>query len=406
MDLKQVEQLYKKHIYKDKQGIKSDWDKILSEYTELKGKTVEWETVRKYITPEIRERLWEQHIEDGLPPRELEINGDGTQKLLSYKAMSEADSKNPDVVMRMNGYDPYEWELIKLSIGEWTMGNKDNYNYKISLDVRPKDKAKLSIEDILKSNKEYTYTHKKIKHKVKGTDRAIEIGITDTHIGSDYFDEELYKQKILDIKQYIDKEDVEKVYLIFYGDIIHTDNTNNTTTAGTQLTVENNAYDMYRKAKNLMNYTIRELADNELMIYWVQGNHSRLVEFALFDSLEEIWKDNKHITFDTSEVRRKAFLYGNQLVGIYHGDMPKKQMYDWLARDFRKLWGKAIYVEQHSGHLHHEAVETKGAIVSRTLTTIKDTDDYEYGLGYNNVNRVIQTFIYCKCDGLKQINYF
>lgn len=403
-----LEELYSKYIFEDRQGIKSEWDKITEDYEEETGNELVFETARKKITPAIRERLWEAHLESqkpSLPPSELEIGGDGTRKLLAYKEMSEDQSKDPDEVMRINGYDPDEWDLIKLKVSEWTMGI-ENQNYSIGLEVRPKDKGELSIEDIIKVNEEYSYKHDKVKAKKIKSDRAIEIGITDTHIGSSAFEEDLYKEKIRKIRAHVDKEDIEEVFLVFYGDVLHVDNTNNTTARGTQLEVEDTAFSMFRQAKDVLNFTVAEFADLKLNVYWVQGNHARLTEYALFDGLNDSWSDNGHITFDTTEARRKAFLYGTQLVGLHHGDMPKKQQFDWLSRDFRKLWGQASFVEQHAGHVHHESVETKGAIKSRTLTTIKDTDGYEEGMGYRNISRVVQTFIYDKKEGLKQISYF
>lgn len=403
-----IERLYGKYIFKDKQGIKSDWEMIMSDYKEETGEELVFNTVRKRVTPEIRERLWQDHLDmdkPSLPPSELEIGGDGTRKLLAYKEMTEEQSKDPDAVMEMNGYDPKEWELVRLKVSEWTMG-AENQNYSIGLEVKPKTVDKLTIEDIIKANKEYSFKHDKVEYKKVSSERAIEIALADLHIGSKSFDENVYRDKIREIREYCNKEDVDEVYLVFYGDILHVDNTNNTTVKGTQLEVESSAFDMYRDAKDILNFTIHKFSDMKLNVISVQGNHSYLAEFALFDALKDSWSKSDHIHFDVSETKRKAFLYGKQLVGMYHGDMPKKQQFDWLARDFREMWGKAKFVEQHSGHLHHESVETKGAITSRTLNTIKKTDDYEVSMGYRNVKKVIQTFIYDKEEGLKHIGYF
>ena len=242
--------------------------------------------------------------------------------------MSEQDSKNPDKVMEINGYDPKTWQLVNLIVSEWTARNTDNeelYNYQIKLTVKPKDNNKVTLQDIIKVNKEYEYIHKPMLFEVKKTDRAIEVGITDTHIGSEYFNEDLYKEKIQNIATYIKYEEVEKVYLIFYGDILHVDNTNNTTIKGTQLTVESSPHAMYRKAKDLLNYTVQAVATIKTEVFHVGGNHAGLIEYALFDSLKDSWRDNKHIRFDISELSRKAFLYGRVLVGMTHGNMPKKQ---------------------------------------------------------------------------------
>lgn len=414
VDRNLVEELYKKHMYKDKQGVKANWSKITKEYQEIKqlARQPKRDSLR-YVVMGRTEELWNQENDNEEPlskNKELEILADGTQKLLAYKQMSEEQSKDPDYVMQINGYDPSKWELVRLRVNEWTARNSDDeelYNYQIRLDVKPKSINKITLADIRKANKEYTYKHPFIKPtKIEGN-YALEIGLTDIHIGSPEFDELLFLKTIVDIAEYAKSvEGLEKIYLNWYGDVIHVDNTNKTTTRGTQLEMPMSAYDMYQKAKEIIDFTITEFAFTNINFIWVQGNHSRFAEYALFDGTKDRWINNKHIKFDVDERRRKAFLYGNQLVGVYHGDLAKAQTFDWLARDFDVLWGKSKYREQHSGHLHHEAVQTKAGIVSRTLTTVKDTDSYEDGLGYRNISRVVQTFLYEKQTGLKQINYW
>lgn len=422
-----VIELYKRHMYRDKQGVKTDWKSVVDDYQKWSGEPFkrDKEALRFHIKG-MTKKLWEEEYGDksykpmqkrgrkpkkeNKPKKDLEITADGTQKLLAYVQMSEEEAKDPDFVMRVNGYPPDKWELIRLRVNEWTARNADNdelYNYQIRLDVRPKKADVLTLEDIKKANREYVYKHPVIKPtKTKGN-VALEIGLADLHVGSSYFDELFYMTRIVDIANFAKEiKDLEKIYLVWYGDVLHVDNTNKTTTKGTQLEMPMTAFEMFQLAKKIVDFTIREFAFTNLEVIWVQGNHSRIAEYALFDGTSDRWLDNKHISFDVDERRRKAYLYGNQLVGLYHGDMPKKNRFDWLSRDFKSLWGKARFVEQHGGHLHHEAVETKGAIVHRTLTTVKDTDEYEYGLGYHNVSRVVQTFLYHEEKGLRQINYW
>ncbi len=344
-----------------------------------------------------------------LPSNQLEINGDGSRKLLAYKEMTEEDSKNPERVMELNGFDPDEWDLVKLKVSEWTMG-AENQNYSIGLEVKPKNKSKLSLEDILEANKNYTYVHPKVEVKYKDSKglkgHALEVGLPDLHIGSAHANVDSIKEKIDRIVEYAKDNKVDKIYLTFLGDILNVDNTNETTTKGTQLKNEGTPYQMYLKTKDLINYIVRSFAEFETEVFSVIGNHSGLSELITFDALKDSWKDNPQITFDVDDKLRKAFLYGNTLVGLTHGNMPKANLFGWLASDFSDLWGKSTSRELHYGHFHSEDVTYVGGVTNRRLPTTKGTDDFEDAMGYLGDRNMLQTFIYNKETGLTQINYW
>jgi len=145
---------------------------------------------------------------------------------------------------------------------------------------------------------------------------------------------------------------------------------------------------------------IENLAVVPTEVYWIEGNHSRLIEFTIIDAMPFIYQNAKHIKFDVSPRLRKAFMYGNNLVGLHHGEMKKDQMFNWLQVEFRELWGKAKYAEQHSGHIHQEQVVEKGGIINRTNPTGKAPDMYETRNGWKSEKAAV-AYLWSKTDKLK-----
>ncbi len=370
---------------------------------------------RRYI--KMRDAIYEKEDEAEeeaqRPPSNLEIRADGSQRLMAYNELTIEQSKSPEYIMQVNGYDPTLWAINKLVIGEWTMGNSTNpgsYHYKISLDIKPKDLSVLTRESLLEANTEYTYVHAPIqretRHAKDNSGRALEVGLPDLHIGSAQSNAESIKEKIEAVAKYATETNVDKIYLTFLGDILNIDNTNETTIKGTQLKNEGTAYEMYIKARELTDFIVYSFSKFEVHVISVIGNHAGLIELALFDALKGSWRNNPHITFDVGPELRKAYLYGNTLVGLTHGNMPKKNLFGWLASDFAELWGKSTSREMHYGHFHSEDVVFDAGVTNRRLPTTKGTDEFENAMGYIGDRNMIQTFIYDEQTGLEQINYW
>jgi hypothetical protein len=147
-------------------------------------------------------------------------------------------------------------------------------------------------------------------------------------------------------------------------------------------------------------YIIEELALADTEVFWIEGNHSRLVEYTLFQSLPFIYANVKHIKFHVEPAIRKAFFYKGNLVGLHHGELKSAQLFNWLQVEFRELWGKATYVEQHSGHNHQEKVIEKGGITQRSNPTSKVEDYYEHENGWKS-NKATIAYLWSEKENLK-----
>lgn len=409
---------------RDDNAGKNDWFKVAhllaSRYGVVKSPNGCKKMYQRYTesnVAHITSRLDENRLNDQF--ERLEIRGDGTQISERVIQMSETDKKNPAFVMEAHGYDSNEWDLISTTNNFWKVQTSDGdlHNYQSKISVKPKVASnELTKQDIIDLIADFKPIERDFKLKSVSTNGqeklALEIDFSDVHIGSLSWHEEVgedndYKiafetlyRYVQQAKEIIDLYPVEELYLCFLGDFLQVDTEGGTTTKGTQVDLDSRPKKMVSKAMDIVMYIIEELAIVKTNVYWIEGNHSRLVEYTLFQSLPYIYQNAKHISFDVSPRLRKAFMYGDNLIGLHHGEMNKNEMFNWLQTEFREMWGKAKYAEQHSGHIHQEKVTEKGGIIQRTNPTPKVQDLYEYENGWKSEKTSI-AYLWSKKNKLK-----
>lgn len=193
------------------------------------------------------------------------------------------------------------------------------------------------------------------------------------------------------------------VYICSLGDIIHVDNDNNTTTKGTIQQVDGRIAKIFDYAFNIMNTTIDWLRPLGAKIHYVYlcGNHDRNTGYYLAKCLELA---NRDVKFDITPKPQKAIHFGNCLVGLTHGDYPKKNRGIWLLNDYRKEFGNSTVVEEHCGHIHCEEARAYNGILVRSVLAPTGASYWENQQGYRS-QRGIQSFVWDKQKGLREIWY-
>lgn len=274
----------------------------------------------------------------------------------------------------------------------------------------------MALDEVLAKVKPIDAQFKILEPKQSGEKYALEIDFADIHVGSlswhgEVGDDYDYKIAFEKIKRQVEKassilhkEPIEKLYICFLGDFLHIDTDAGTTTKGTKVDIDSRPKKIVSKALEMLQYIIENLAMVETEVIWIEGNHSRLVEYTLFQALPLIYDHAKHIKFDVCPKMRKAFVYGDNLIGLHHGDMNKEMMFGWLQLEYRKEWGKVKYAETHSGHIHQEKVQEKYGIINRTNPTSKALDLYEYQNGWIS-NKATLAYLWSKTDAL-QAQYY
>jgi hypothetical protein len=102
----------------------------------------------------------------------------------------------------------------------------------------------------------------------------------------------------------------------------------------------------------------------------------------LLKGVQAHFRKNKNVAVDCGHDPWKGMLYGKNLIVWHHGDIPKSRLKNIPQTEFREEWGKAEYVEMHTGHLHHEQTYTEGGVVVRHLPAIAAPTEWERGKGY------------------------
>lgn len=349
----------------------------------------------------------------------IEIRKDGTQVSERIIQMSEKDMKDESFILKAHGFDPEKFKLINAKNNFWKTQTteKELFNYQSKVVVEPKRAEHLSIEDIESVMKEIKpFPLIKLKEETQGG-YALELDLADVHLGALSWHEETgedndYKitfgnmEKVISqASEIINKYPIEKLYLCFLGDFFHIDTESMTTTKGTKVDFDSRPKKMLMKGYELVTKIIDNLAIVPTEVIWIEGNHSRNLEFSVFYAMPFIYARNPHIKFDVSPKLRKAFMYGNSLIGLHHGEINKNNKFNWLQVEFRELWGKAKYAETHSGHIHHESVTGKGGIIERSNPTMKPVDKYEYEEGYVGSEKAVMAYLWTKNKGIKEIHY-
>lgn len=352
--------------------------------------------------------------------RSLEMRNDGTQISERIIKISETDMKDQRFILEAHGFDPDEFDIVSVKNNLWQTSSADNgplNSYQSKITVKPKDEGKLTKEDIISAILEAKPEPRLLELIRQDGKYALEIDLADIHIGAlswhaetgednDYKITQANIRRIISqARELIEIYPIEKVYLCFLGDFFHVDTEEGTTTKGTKVDFDTRPKKMIQKGYEVIMAIIEAVAMVPTEVKWIPGNHSRNIEFAVFYAMPIIYQNAKHISFDVGPRGRKAFMYGDVLVGLEHGEISKENRYTWLQVEYREEWGRSRYAEIHSGHLHHEEVQTKGGIRRRTNPTPKPVDNYEYNEGYVGTPKEVLCYLWDKQEGLKSVHY-
>jgi hypothetical protein len=219
-------------------------------------------------------------------------------------------------------------------------------------------------DECIKEVKEYAPKYHAIE-TVKSKDaHLLVIDIADLHIGKlatafetgeDYNSQIAVKRAKDGLQGILNKSEgfyIDKVLFVAGNDILHTDNTKRTTTAGTPQDTDGMWYDNFLMAKNLYIELLEKLLSfAEVEVVYNPSNHDYTHGFFLMQLIEAHFS-NSSIRFNVDLKHRKAFKYGNNLIGTTHGDGAKiENLPLLLATEFPVLWSKTKHRYIYSHHV-------------------------------------------------------
>ena len=351
----------------------------------------------------------------------LEIEADGSQCSEKLIAITREEMKDTNKIMVLHGYDPEQWEVVKVSNSIWNSPVKNGGKqelYASKLVVKPRTEiSPTQIADIFskiaarKMNvNEKPYTNYDPKGKI------LEIALTDFHFGmlawgaetgTDY-DMEIAARKFKEILDDIISKTsffkFQKIYFVFCHDFFHCNNQEKTTNKGTHVDTDGGMFKIFDRGLNLLVEAmerLRKIAPVETV--WLHSNHSADTSYYAIRCLEAYFRNDSRVTVDSTPSPRKYRKFGRCLLGMAHGDNEGKRANIIMQTEVPQLYGDATFRCLHLGHQHHEKVEDVNGVVVRYLPSPVPADNWHTQLGFIGSQKKIQSFVWDENKGVEFI---
>ncbi len=264
-------------------------------------------------------------------------------------------------------------------------------------------------DECIKEVKAYAPKYHAIETIKSEDTHLLVIDIADLHIGKlatafetgeDYNSQIAVKRAKDGMQGILDKAkgfNIDKVLFVAGNDILHTDNTRRTTTAGTPQDTDGMWYDNFIMAKNLYIDLLEKLLSfAEVEVVYNPSNHDLTHGFFLMQLIEAHFSKST-INFNVDLKHRKAFKYGNNLIGTTHGDGAKiEHLPLLLATEFPILWSETKHRYIYSHHIHHKTSKDFIGVTFETLRSPSGSDSWHHKNGYTGVPKAVEGYVHHK----------
>tara|TARA_B100001059_G_scaffold74521_1_gene72100 strand:- start:66 stop:1157 length:1092 start_codon:yes stop_codon:yes gene_type:complete len=264
---------------------------------------------------------------------------------------------------------------------------------------------------------EYSPTYTTIKH-TKGNHLLV-INPADIHIGKyaneletgEQYDCETAVLRVLEgIEGLIQKSkgfDIDRVLFCVGNDVLHIDNVYNTTTKGTHQDTDGKWWEHYEIA--LMLYvkcieTLRQIAPVDVI--HSMSNHDYQSGFHLAHTLKSWFRKTDDISFDITVANRKYYNYGNNLIGLEHGDGAKMDKLPLLmAQEKPEMWSKSKFRYWYLHHIHHKVkhkwLDAKDyiGVTVEYMRSPSSADSWHSRKGFCGAYKACEAFVHDKESG-------
>lgn len=194
----------------------------------------------------------------------------------------------------------------------------------------------------------------------------------------------------------------DEIVLPLGNDLLHTDNTAQTTTAGTQMDVDGRFHKTFLVVRKLMTRIIvrlREIAPVKVIM--VPGNHDELSVWHLGDSLECLFANDPEVTVVNDPAKRKYYEHGKVMLMFTHGNTGKLADYPiTMATEQPEMFGRTKFREVHTGDKHQEALQEIHGVKVRIFGALSATDAWHSNQFYTGMQRTATAMVFHKDEGL------
>jgi hypothetical protein len=200
---------------------------------------------------------------------------------------------------------------------------------------------------------------------------------------------------------------LDKIILILGNDCLNTDGITNATTKGTTQDVSHRWYEGFRLAKQMYVDVIESLMQEaDVEVVHVMSNHDYVSGWMLADSVYSWFRNCKNVTFNLEVRHRKYLKWGNNLIGLSHGDKFKAMDAPLLmANEAPQYWAETYYRYFLLHHIHHHT-KTKfqsgkdyQGVTVQHLRSPSPADLWHFDSGFTHAKQAIEAFIHHETDG-------
>lgn len=310
-----------------------------------------------------------------------------------------------DGALKQHGYNPKYWRVIDSSCvlknDTWTSRLKV-----VAREVPQLDKKEFA--DFLIEAMDNVPAHKDSSHSETCNGKIAVLGLFDLHYGrkgieGDHFkSREDFENVIFQLCKKLKYMSLEKIIVPVGQDFLNSDTISGTTTHGTPQ--DNSLWwnEMITDGIVMLMWAIEMLEEYaDVEVVYNEGNHDKVLSYAIIKALEARYYDSKNITVDTTPHPRKYIVHGETLVGLCHGQQENK-LSTLMQVEVPELWGRSKHRYIMAGHFHHlSMLEADGVNVIR-CPSLAFQDRWTQGKGFLGSSSSMATIIYSK-QGLDDI---
>jgi len=350
------------------------------------------------------------------------------KKHLNVVSNSSSRIKTLEQLLEVAQVDLKQFHVDKFNVNKWEvsaqidgqMVTEELFQVKASL-IRNKaiQIRKRIIEDL--HHDFINNAPKQVKHKpIDGVGHMLEVNIFDLHFGKLCWNGETgedYDTKIASTRFHSAIDDIilkasghniEKIVFPVGNDFFNTDGKENQTSNHTPQDEDLRWMKTFRNGRRLIVEGIeklKQLANVEVII--IQGNHDFERSYYLGDSLIGWFRNDQNVSINNEATPRKYLKYGQNLIGLTHGNNEKiADLPLLMASEKKELWSDTKFHEWHIGHFHHKKQikfqtidEQKGCVI-RFMRSLSGTDAWHNLKGYVQNVQSAEAFIWHPQEGM------
>jgi hypothetical protein len=379
------------------------------------------EQIRTRVKNYIRRHKGEVDQEKAYNNVTVEYRADGSTVYDRLIEIYDDHELVPEDMLKYHRLDEKRWQIVSYKNNYWhsqMAGGKRLLMCQSKITVKPIADNDISFAEVKEwfTRFEKTYEPPKVNIIIPTGSQLLETNIADLHLGKlawrgeteeDYdwkIASERFKYAINDIVSRIDRQRVERINFPIGKDFFNSDTESGATTKGTQQCNDIRWRKMFIKGIELYTYGIDVLSQvAPVDAFYVPGNHDKMAAFYVACALAAHFSKYSNVSIDTEGTPRKYREYYNTLTGFSHGDEDKPRIMKLMQVEAREAWGRTLFHEMHTDHIHSENVKEDGGLIWRTVSSMTGTDEWHKEAGYVGAVRKSQNFIYDRQKGLIEV---